>query len=73
MLPTYNSLIIYPIIKKQEYITFKKNNLSTTNAYKCRKCGQRKCTTHHVQTRSADEPMTIVVLCENCNNTFRIY
>lgn len=68
-----NPVLWEPIIKKREYIDYKKNNLATTDAYKCRKCGERKCSTNHIQTRSADEPMTIVVLCRSCNHSFRIY
>ncbi|VBB17995.1 transcription elongation factor TFIIS [Yasminevirus sp. GU-2018] len=41
-----------------------------TDIYKCRKCGDRKSTTTQMQTRSADEPMTIFVTCLTCYNTF---
>lgn len=41
-----------------------------TDIYKCYKCGDRKCTTTQMQTRSADEPMTIFVTCLTCYNTF---
>ena len=67
-----NPVLWGPIKKKREYIQFKKDNLATTKAYKCYKCGQRKCSLYHIQTRSADEPMTIIVMCQNCNNSFRI-
>jgi transcription elongation factor S-II len=67
-----NPVLWEPIIKKQEYISYKKNNMATTNAYKCRKCGERKCSAQQMQSRSADEPMTIFVMCQNCNNSFRI-
>lgn len=30
-----------------------------TDAFKCGRCGQRKCTYYQMQTRSADEPMTV--------------
>lgn len=30
-----------------------------TDAFKCSKCNQRKCTYYQMQTRSADEPMTV--------------
>lgn len=32
-----------------------------TDQYECRKCHERKCTYIEVQTRSADEPMTVFV------------
>jgi DNA-directed RNA polymerase subunit M/transcription elongation factor TFIIS len=62
-----------PIIKKKEFIEYKKNNMATSDAYECRRCKQRKCKVFLLQTRSADEPMTIFVQCENCNTSFRIY
>lgn len=46
------------------------NNKKVTDIYKCRKCGDRKSTTTQMQTRSADEPMTIFVTCLTCYNTF---
>lgn len=30
-----------------------------TDAFKCGRCGQRKTTYYQMQTRSADEPMTV--------------
>lgn len=46
------------------------NEKKVTDIYKCRKCGDRKSTTTQMQTRSADEPMTIFVTCLTCYNTF---
>lgn len=45
-------------------------NIPTTDLYKCYKCGNRKCKASQVQTRGADEPMTIFVTCIVCYNTF---
>ena len=39
--------------------------------FKCGKCGQKKCTYYHLQTRSADEPMTMFVTYINCNNHWK--
>ena len=61
-----------PIIKKREYIEYKKNNMATTDAYTCRRCGESKCTSLQLQTRAADEPMTIFARCVNCGNSFTI-
>jgi len=61
------------IIKKRDFIEYKKNNTATSDAYECRKCKQRKCKVYSLQTRSADEPMTIFVQCEACNCSWRIY
>jgi len=42
-----------------------------TSLLKCNKCGKRDCTYSQVQTRSADEPMTTFVLCNNCGNRWK--
>ncbi|WRT69254.1 transcription elongation factor S-II [Kwoniella shivajii] len=42
-----------------------------TDAFKCGRCQQRKCTYYQMQTRSADEPMTTFVTCTNCNNRWK--
>ena len=36
--------------------------------FKCGKCGKKNCTYNQIQTRSADEPMTTFVLCNECGN-----
>lgn len=56
-----------------------------TDAFKCGRCHQRKCTYYQMQTRSADEPMTVsrylvqtiwhdkVVLTVICRLLLRMY
>lgn len=44
---------------------------ATTDAFRCGKCGQRRCSYYQMQTRSADEPMTTFVTCLNCNNRWK--
>jgi DNA-directed RNA polymerase subunit RPC12/RpoP len=39
--------------------------------YKCGKCGERKTTVHELQTRSADESMTLFITCFNCKHRWR--
>jgi DNA-directed RNA polymerase subunit M/transcription elongation factor TFIIS len=39
-----------------------------TEEFRCRKCGHRKCSYNEVQTRSADEAMTLMLKCLNCGN-----
>lgn len=56
--------------EKIEYLK-EKNKVVTTDVYKCYKCKQRKCTTVQKQTRSADEPATTFVLCQNCGNKWK--
>ena len=43
-----------------------------TDEYKCHKCKLRKCTYYELQTRSADEPMTIFINCLNCKYKWSI-
>ena len=46
-------------------------NVSTTDIFKCKKCKERRCTFTKIQTRSADEPMTLFVTCLVCGFTFK--
>lgn len=39
-----------------------------TSAFKCGKCGKKNTTYNQLQTRSADEPMTTFVMCNECGN-----
>lgn len=59
------------IVKRLDYIDFKKNNMATTDVYECRKCKDRKCHIYQAQTRSADEPMTTFVTCVTCGNNWK--
>ena len=55
-----------------------KNNLrddilytvSTTDAYRCSRCGLSKHSYYITQTRSSDEPATVFFTCINCKKTF---
>jgi transcription elongation factor S-II len=47
------------------------NKSRATDQFKCRRCGKRECTYYELQTRSADEPMTIFVTCLNCGKEWR--
>ncbi|XP_044151056.1 transcription elongation factor A protein 1 isoform X1 [Bufo gargarizans] len=42
-----------------------------TDLFSCGKCKKKNCTYTQVQTRSADEPMTTFVLCNNCGNRWK--
>lgn len=42
-----------------------------TDLLKCGKCKKCNCTYNQVQTRSADEPMTTFVLCNECGNRWK--
>uniref|UniRef100_A0A3Q1C0K1 Transcription elongation factor n=1 Tax=Amphiprion ocellaris TaxID=80972 RepID=A0A3Q1C0K1_AMPOC len=45
---------------------------TTTDLLQCSKCKKKNCTYNQVQTRSADEPMTTFVLCNECGNRWKV-
>jgi transcription elongation factor S-II len=44
----------------------------TTTAFRCGKCGKRKCTYALAQTRCADEGMTQFIQCVACGNRWKM-
>uniref|UniRef100_UPI00398F2E7C transcription elongation factor A protein 3-like isoform X2 n=1 Tax=Pristiophorus japonicus TaxID=55135 RepID=UPI00398F2E7C len=42
-----------------------------SSLFQCGKCRKKNCTYNQVQTRSADEPMTTFVLCNECGNRWK--
>ncbi|XP_039207314.1 transcription elongation factor A protein 1 isoform X5 [Crotalus tigris] len=42
-----------------------------TDLFSCGKCKKKNCTYTQVQTRSADEPMTTFVVCNECGNRWK--
>ncbi|XP_031988264.1 transcription elongation factor A protein 3 isoform X1 [Corvus kubaryi] len=44
---------------------------TVTDLFQCGKCRKKNCTYNQVQTRSADEPMTTFVLCNECGNRWK--
>lgn len=58
-------------INRKQLIEFKKNNMATTDIYKCHKCGERKTKIVQLQLRSADEPMTNIITCQVCYNVWK--
>ena len=51
---------------KRDKHKYEVNLEAATDTFTCRKCKSKKCTYTQVQTRSADEPMTIFVQCIEC-------
>lgn len=49
-----------------------KHTKVTSGVYKCKKCGGDKTTQSEMQTRSADEPMTVFIHCVDCGNSWKI-
>jgi hypothetical protein len=57
-------------IDKQIETAKLRDDVPTTDLYKCYKCGARRSIVHQVQIRCADEPMTLFITCIECNNTY---
>jgi len=51
---------------KRERIQLEGDFSRATDKWLCNGCNMRKCTYYELQTRSADEPMTIFIQCLNC-------
>jgi transcription elongation factor S-II len=47
------------------------NKSMATDQFLCTRCYKRECTYYEMQTRSADEPMTIFISCLNCGKNWR--
>ncbi len=51
---------------KRERVQLEGDFSRATDKWQCNNCKMRKCTYYELQTRSADEPMTIFIHCLNC-------
>ena len=56
---------------KRDKNKFEVNIEAATDTFTCRKCKSKRCTYTAVQTRSADEPMTIFVSCLDCGQRWK--
>ena len=56
---------------KKEKMLYEEKQEAMTTQYKCGRCKSRKCTYYELQTRSADESMTIFITCINCGNRWK--
>ena len=78
-IPSMTSYEMYPENWKEladRQILIEQRNLEgdksrATDQYKCHRCGKRECTYYELQTRSADEPMTIFITCLNCGKRWQ--
>lgn len=59
------------IKSKRDKNKFESNLEAATDTFTCKKCKSNKCTYYAVQTRSADEPMTIYVTCIDCGQRWK--
>ncbi|KAM9405986.1 transcription elongation factor A protein 3-like isoform 14-T14 [Salvelinus alpinus] len=48
-----------------------KTSGTISDLFQCSKCKKKNCTYNQMQTRSADEPMTTFVLCNECGNRWK--
>lgn len=53
-------------IQSEEKLTSHTPSISSSSLVQCRKCKSRDITTNQVQTRGADEAMTVFHECNNC-------
>jgi hypothetical protein len=56
---------------KIEQLNKQKTHFNTTNMFKCGRCNKRNCSYFELQTRSADEPMTIFITCLECGKKWK--
>jgi transcription elongation factor S-II len=59
------------IYRKIETCEEKRKNLNVVESFPCKKCGCKKHKIAQMQTRGADEPMTIFITCQMCGNTLK--
>ena len=52
--------------REKEEVLFEHKAYTVSTQYKCRKCKERNVSIEMFQTRSADEPMTAFITCNNC-------
>ncbi len=57
------------LIREQKWL--EGNTSMKTDKFRCSRCGKSECSYYEMQTRSADEPMTIFITCLNCNKRWR--
>ena len=78
-IPFMNSYEMYPekwfalkdkLLQREQKI-LEGNKSRATDQFKCRRCNKKECTYYELQTRSADEPMTIFITCLNCGKEWR--
>lgn len=50
---------------------FEQNLEAMTDTFTCRKCRSKKCSYYALQTRSADEPMTLFITCLDCGTRMK--
>lgn len=57
--------------KAKDWTELKKAVQTSSDLFKCPKCGAKDCMWEQRQTRSADEPMTVIATCNKCGFYWR--
>ena len=68
--PEHWKRIIDDKFKRDKY-QYEGHSENNTDQFKCTRCKKRMCSYYELQTRSADEPMTIFITCLNCGKRWR--
>ena len=50
---------------------FEQNLEAMTDSFTCRKCKSKRCSYYALQTKSADEPMTLFITCLDCGTRMK--
>lgn len=67
-----------PLLEKQrtqiyaDMDNYRNRPITAEGAYTCGRCGSKETIAAEKQTRSADEPMTVIVSCTACPNKWKV-
>ena len=70
LFPKHWKTLLDAMYKKDKF-NYESKPEAMTDQFKCGRCKKRECTYYEMQTRSADEAMTIFVTCINCGNRWK--
>ena len=56
---------------KKDYVSVILQDPNYKGIFKCKRCKSHKTTYYEMQTRSADEPMTVFITCHNCDSRWK--
>ena len=71
---TFNEELLFVTVgldELKEKLLYEQKAEAMTDQFKCGRCKSKKCTYYELQTRSADEAMTIFITCLNCGNRWK--
>lgn len=56
---------------KKDSSRYQTNIQASTDMFTCKKCKSKRCVYYELQTRSADEPMTVFITCLDCGKHWK--